>query len=176
MRASDVFKGSSISVATGRKASGVAHGRTLGGVRITALLLALSAATSWGIGGILLKRGLDVISPATILVFQYVLGAVAVAGWMTVSGKLDGAVAAVGDRWVALVGISVFQVAGYLFFIAAARYAGEGSIPTAAALAIAAGYPVLVAVLSGPFLDETLGWNHGLALALFIAAVILVQL
>jgi hypothetical protein len=53
-------------------------------VRVAALLFALSAAVSWGVGGILLKRGLDTVAPTTILVVQYVVGLVAIA-----EGRVD---------------------------------------------------------------------------------------
>lgn len=56
------------------------------------------------------------------------------------------------------------------------KYAGEGSRPTAAAVAIAASYPVLIAVFSGPFLGEALGWNHVAGIALVIGGVIVSQL
>ena len=144
-------------------------------MRVAALLLAVTAATSWGLGGILLKRGVDVVSPTTILVFQYLLGAVVLGGWVVATGGTGGGVDSVRDRWQALVAISLLQITGYVCFMLAVRYAGPDSIPTAAAVAIAASYPALVAVLSGPFLDEALGWHHVVGVVLVVSGVIVSQ-
>jgi drug/metabolite transporter (DMT)-like permease len=144
-------------------------------VRVAALLLAFGAAASWGIGGILLKRGTDHVSPTTILIFQYALGAALVGVWIAVTGGAAGFGDAVGRRWAALLVIALFQIAGYVFFISSVRYAGEGSIPTAVAVAISAAYPALVALLSGPFLGENLGWNHVAGVLLVVGGVIVAQ-
>ena len=145
-------------------------------MRIAALAFALAAAASWGVGGVLLKRGLDVVSPTTFLVFQYLLGIVLVGAWIVASGGVRGSVDAAAERWPALAAISLFQIGGYVCFIVAARYSGEGSIPTAAALGIAAAYPAVIAVLSAPILGQALRWNHAPATALLVGAVILAQL
>ena len=145
-------------------------------MRVAALLLAVSAAVAWGVGSVLVKRASDVVSPTTILVFQYVLGVALVGGRIAFSGGASAAFGAVGGRWPALIAISLVQVAGYVCFIVAIGRAGEGSIPTSAAVAIAASYPALVAVLSGPFLGESLAWNHVAGIALVISGVILSQL
>jgi uncharacterized membrane protein len=144
-------------------------------VRLAALLLALCAAGSWGVGGVLLKRGTDVVSPATILVFQYVVGVIGVGTWLLVSRNLDDTLAAVGRRWPALLLLVSLQIAGYVLFVVAVRYAGDGSLPTATVVAIAASYPALVAVLSGPLLGEQLHWNHALGVALVVCGVIVAQ-
>jgi drug/metabolite transporter (DMT)-like permease len=145
-------------------------------MRVAALLLAVAAATAWGFGGILLKRGVTVVSPTTILVFQYVLGVVVLGGWVLTTGGASGGIDSVRDRWPALAVISVLQITGYVCFTLAVRHAGAGSIPTATAVAIAASYPALVAVLSGPLLDESLGWHQVVGVALVIGGVIVSQL
>ena len=145
-------------------------------MKIAALLLALSAAISWGVGGIVLKRGIGAISPTTILVFQYLLGLVVLGAWVVSTGGGAGALESVRDRWSQLLVISVLQIGGYVCFILAVRYAGEGSIPTATAVGIAAAYPAIVAVLSAPFLDENLGWQHIAGIVLIVGGVIVSQL
>ena len=144
-------------------------------MRIAALLLALAAATSWGIGGILMKRGTDVVSPTTILVFQYVVGVTLVGGWLAATGGIGSMAEAVERRWALLLVLVLFQIGGYVFFISAVRHAGEGSIPTAVAIAISAAYPTLVVLLSGPLLGEELHWNHVLGAILVVAGVIVAQ-
>jgi uncharacterized membrane protein len=145
-------------------------------VRVAALLFALSAAASWGIGGILLKRGLDTVAPTTILVVQYVVGLVAVGGWVLVTAGAASAIDEVERRWAALLVLVSIQIAGYIFFLVAIKNAGEGSLPTATVIAICACYPALVAVLSGPFLDERLAWNDVLGVTLVILGVVATQL
>ena len=141
-----------------------------------ALLLAIASAVIWGVGSIFLKRISDVVAPTTYIVFQYLLGAVAVGAWIVASGRVGNALDAVRRGSIELVVAAILLVAGYLLFIAAVRYAGEGSIPTAAAIAIASAYPVIVAILSASLLGENLGWNHVLAVALFVGAIVVVQL
>lgn len=145
-------------------------------MRVAALLFALSAAVSWGVGGILLKRGLDTVAPTTILVVQYVVGLVAIAGWVLATGGGSIGLQEVERRWPALLILVSIQIAGYVFFLVAIKNAGEGSLPTATVIAICACYPALVAVLSGPFLDERLGWNDILGVTLVILGVIATQL
>jgi drug/metabolite transporter (DMT)-like permease len=139
---------------------------------VTAFILALSAAVAWTVGGVLLKKGTDLVSPATILIFQYIAGLVAIAGWLLATGGAGGAVEAVGRQWLRLLLLAVFQVGGYVLFVVAVRHAGKGSLPTAVVLAIAATYPALVAIVSGPFLGEHLEWHHGLGIALIVAGVV----
>jgi drug/metabolite transporter (DMT)-like permease len=142
---------------------------------VAALLLALAAAGSWGIGGVLLKRGTDVVSPLTILVFQYVLGVALVGAWVVAKYGAANVAHAVERRWGVLLLIALFQTAGYVFFVSAVGRAGEGSIPTSVAVSISAAYPALVALLSGPFLGEELHWNHFAGVLLVVAGVILAQ-
>ncbi len=141
-----------------------------------ALVLAILASLAWGIGAVFLKRVADAVAPSTYIVFQYLLGAVLVGGWMAASGRLSAAFHSVAREKGGLVAAALLLVAGYLFFIAAVKYAGRGSIPTAAAIAIASAYPVIVALLSAPVLDEHLAWNHVAAITLVFGAVILAQL
>jgi drug/metabolite transporter (DMT)-like permease len=145
-------------------------------VRIAALLLALSAAAAWGIGGILIKKGTDVVTPATILILQYALGRVLVGGGVHARAELGGPLDAIGRRWPLLLALASLQIAGYVVFIVAVKYAGDGSLSTATVVAIAAAYPALVAVLSAPLLGEHLHWNHGLAVALIVGGVVVAQL
>jgi bacterial/archaeal transporter family protein len=142
-------------------------------VRLTAVLLAIAAAGSWGVGGILLKRGTDVVTPATILVFQYALGATLVLGWLAATGGIGAMAEAVESRWLTILVLVLFQIAGYVFFVSSVRHAGEGSVPTSVVIAISASYPVLVILLSGPFLGETLAWNHLAGGLLVVAGVVL---
>jgi drug/metabolite transporter (DMT)-like permease len=145
-------------------------------MRAVALMLALSAALCWGIGGILLKKGLAHISPATFLALQYLLGGVAVLIWLAARGELSAGLHAIGQRWLGLLGVVVLQVAGYIFFVVAIGRAGAHSLPTATVIAIAASYPALVAVLSGPILGEQLGWNDAVGVALIVSGVVVTQL
>jgi drug/metabolite transporter (DMT)-like permease len=144
-------------------------------VRVAALLLALSAAASWGIGGILLKKSLGNITPTTVIVFQYALGAVVIAGWLLATAGAGGFAQTVERRWGALLVLSVLQIAGYVFFVVAIKHAGEGSLPTSTVIAIAACYPALIAILSGPLLDERLGWNDFVGVGLIVAGVVVTQ-
>lgn len=145
-------------------------------MRVAALILALSAAVSWGIGGILLKKGLSHVSPTTFLVFQYVLGAVAIGGWVLFTGGAGAAIDSVERRWPGLILLVALQVGGYICFVSAIDRAGPGSISTAAVIAIAASYPALVAILSGPLLGERLGWNDAVGVGLIVAGVVMTQL
>jgi uncharacterized membrane protein len=145
-------------------------------VRVAALLFALSAAASWGVGGILVKRGLDTIAPTTILVVQYVLGVIAVGGWVVATGGAAAGLDEIERRWAPLLVLVSIQIAGYVFFLVAIKNAGEGSLPTATVIAICACYPALVAILSGPFLNERLGWNDILGVTLVILGVVATQL
>lgn len=142
-------------------------------MRLVALLLALAAAGSWGVGGILLKRGTDVVTPATILAFQYLTGLVLVVGWLAATGGMGAMADAVERRWGTLLVLVLFQIGGYVFFISSVRHAGEGSIPTSVAIAISAAYPAIVVLLSGPFLGEALHWNHVAGALLVVAGVVL---
>jgi drug/metabolite transporter (DMT)-like permease len=142
-------------------------------VRLTALLLALAAASSWGVGGVLLKRGTDVVSPATILGFQYALGLALVVGWLAARGGLGTTVDAVERKWPTVLVLVLFQIAGYVLFLSAVKYAGSGSVPTSVVIAISACYPVLVVLLSGPFLGEELAWNHLAGALLVVSGVVL---
>ena len=144
-------------------------------MRAAALLLSFSAAASWGIGGVLLKRGTDVVTPTTILLFQYAVGLTLVAGWLAATGGFTTLAQAVERRWATLLVLVLFQIAGYVFFISAVRHAGEDSVPTAVVIAISAAYPALVVLLSGPFLGEALDWNHALGALLVIAGVVVAQ-
>lgn len=144
-------------------------------MRIATLLLSLAAAGGWGVGAILIKRGTDVASPTTILAFQYGAGFVVVAAWIVATRGLDGAIEAVERHWPLLVLITALQLAAYIAFIVAVNLAGEGSLPTATVIAIAASYPALAAVLSGPMLGEQLAWNHALGVALVVAGVVIAQ-
>jgi uncharacterized membrane protein len=145
-------------------------------MRVAALLFAISAALSWSVGGILLKKGLGNVSPTTILVFQYVVGALLIGGWLVATGGAGQAVDAAERRWLPLLGIALLQIVGYVCFVVAVKHAGAGSMPTAAVLAVAASYPAIVAVLSGPFLGERLGWNHALGIALVFSGVVVTQI
>jgi drug/metabolite transporter (DMT)-like permease len=142
-------------------------------VRLVALLLAIAAAGSWGIGGILLKKGTDVATPATILAVQYATGLLLVVGWLVASGGIGAMADVVERRWGTLLVLALFQIGGYVFFVSAVRHAGEGSIPTSVAIAISAAYPAVVVVLSGPFLGEALHWNHVAGALLVVGGVIL---
>jgi drug/metabolite transporter (DMT)-like permease len=145
-------------------------------MRAAALILALSAAVSWGIGGILLKKGLAHVSPTTFLVFQYVLGAIAIGTWVAVTGGAGTAFESVERRWPGLILLVALQVGGYICFVGAISRAGPSSVPTAAVIAIAASYPALVAILSGPLLGERLGWNDAVGIGLIVAGVLATQL
>jgi drug/metabolite transporter (DMT)-like permease len=142
-------------------------------VRVTAFLLAIAAAGSWGIGGILLKRGTDLVSPATILIFQYAVGFLLVLGWLAAIGGLGATLDAVEQRWGTILVLVLFQIAGYVFFVTGVRHAGTGSVPTSVVIAISACYPALVVLLSGPFLGETLQWNHLAGALLVVTGVVL---
>ena len=142
-------------------------------MRLTALLLAIAAAGSWGVGGILLKRGTDVVTPATILVFQYAVGFLLVFGWLTATGGLGATVDAVERRWSTILVLVLFQIAGYVFFVTGVQHAGAGSVPTSVVIAISACYPALVVLLSGPFLGEALQWNHLAGALLVVTGVVL---
>ena len=142
-------------------------------MRLVALLLALAAAGAWGVGGILLKRGTDVVTPATILAFQYLTGLVLVVGWLAATGGTGAMADAVERRWGTLLVLVLFQIGGYVFFISSVRHAGDGSIPTSVAIAISAAYPAIVVLLSGPFLGEALHWNHVAGALLVVAGVVL---
>jgi uncharacterized membrane protein len=145
-------------------------------MRVAALLFALSAAVSWGVGGILLKRGLDTVAPTTVIIVQYVVGLLAIGGWVLATGGAANLLHEFDRRWASLLVLVSIQVAGYIFFVVAIKNAGEGSLPTATVIAIAACYPALVAVLSGPFLGESLGWNDILGVTLVILGVVATQL
>jgi drug/metabolite transporter (DMT)-like permease len=145
-------------------------------VRAAALLLALAAAASWGIGGILLKKGTNVVSPTTILVVQYALGILLIGGWVAATGGASAAIDHVGRRWPLLLGIVTLQIVGYVCFVVAIQKGGTGSLPTATVVAIAACYPALVAVLSGPMLGERIGWHQAAGIGLVIAGVVLTQI
>ena len=141
-------------------------------MRAAALIFALSAALSWTVGGVLLKKGTDVVSPATIVIFQYVTGVVVVATWLLASGGASATIAAVERQWLRLLILVACQIGGYVCLVVAVGHAGRGSLPTAAVLAIAAVYPALVAIVSGPLLGEHLNWHHALGIALIIGGVI----
>jgi drug/metabolite transporter (DMT)-like permease len=143
-------------------------------VKATALILALSASAAWGIGGLLVKRGLANVSPEAILVFQYALGFVGVAAFVAVRGDWTETASSIAANWLAVLVIVIFQIGGYIFWIAAVHSAGK-AISTAAIIAIAASYPALVAVLSGPILGEHVGWNDAVAVVLIVAGVIISQ-
>ena len=142
-------------------------------MRLVALLLAIAAAGSWGVGGILLKKGTDVVTPATILVFQYALGFTLVVGWLAATGGFGAMADAVERRWGTLLVLVLFQIGGYVFFISSVRHAGESSIPTSVAIAISAAYPALVVLLSGPYLGEALHWNQFAGALLVVVGVVL---
>lgn len=142
-------------------------------VRVTAVLLAVAAASSWGIGGILLKRGTNVVTPATILVFQYALGFALVLGWLAATGGIGSMATSVQDRWGTILVLVLFQIAGYIFFVTSVKYGGSASVPTSVVIAISASYPALVVLLSGPFLGETLAWNHLAGALLVVTGVVL---
>jgi uncharacterized membrane protein len=144
-------------------------------VKVAALILALSAAASWGVGGILLKKGTNLVSPTTILVFQYAVGIVVIGGWLAATGGAATALHGIERRWQTLLVLVSLQIVGYLFFVVAIKNAGEGSLPTSTVIAIAASYPALVAVLSAPFLGESLGWQQFLGVGLIIGGVIVSQ-
>ena len=55
------------------------------------------------------------------------------------------------------------------------KHAGTGSISTPAVIAIAAAYPAVAAILSGPMLGEALHWNDALGIALVVSGVIVTQ-
>jgi uncharacterized membrane protein len=141
-------------------------------VRVAAIILALSASAAWTVGGVLLKKGTGVVSPTTILVFQYVVGLLAIGGWVLVTGGAGAAIDAAGRQWLRLLILVGCQIVGYVFFVVAVRHAGHGSLPTAAVFAIAAMYPALIAVVSGPFLGEHLSLHHALGIVLIVAGVI----
>ncbi len=142
-------------------------------MRVTALLLAIAAAGSWGIGGILLKRGTDVVSPATILAVQYALGLTLVLAWVAATGGMGSMADSVERKWPTLLVLVGFQIAGYVFFVTSVRNAGSGSVPTSVVIAISASYPAIVVLLSGPFLGETLAWNHLAGALLVVGGVVL---
>jgi drug/metabolite transporter (DMT)-like permease len=141
-------------------------------VRAAALILALSAAAAWTVGGVLLKKGTDVVSPATILIFQYVAGVVAISVYLLATSGVGATLAAAERQWLRLLVLAACQIGGYVCFVVAVGHAGKGSLPTAAVLAIAATYPAFVAVVSGPFLGEQLDWHQALGVALIVAGVI----
>ena len=141
-------------------------------MRVAALIFALSAAVAWTVGGVLLKKGTDVVSPTTILVFQYVTGVVAMGIWLLASGGGQAAIDAVERQWLRLLILVACQIGGYVCFVVAVGHAGKGSLPTAVVFAIAAIYPALIAVVSGPLLGEHLALHHALGLTLIIAGVI----
>ena len=144
-------------------------------MRILALLLALTAAAGWGVGGILIKKGTDAVTPVTILAFQYAIGLVVVAGWVLAAGDTTEALAGMGRHWPLLLTISLLQVGAYIAFVVALTHTGAGSLATSAVIAIAASYPALAAVLSSPVLGETLHWNDALGVALVVSGVIVSQ-
>src|SRR5207302_1935062 len=98
-----------------------------------------------------------------------------VAVFILARGEWSATASGIGARWPALLVIIFFQIAGYVFWIASVKTAGA-AIPTAAVIAIAASYPALVAVLSGPVLGEHLHWNHALAVVLIVGGVVISQL
>ena len=136
-------------------------------VRAAALLLALTAALCWGVGGILLKKGTGVVSPTTILFVQYLVGLVVIGGWILASGGVSAAAETASRRWPLLAGIVALQIGGYLAFVIAIQRSGPGSVSTAAVVAIAAMYPALVAVLSGPLLGQDVGWHQYLGVGAY---------
>ena len=103
-------------------------------MKAVGLVLALSVATSWGIGGLLVKRGLATVSPQTILVLQYAIGALGVAVFILARGEWSMTASWIGTKWLPLLVIVFFQIAGYVFWIAAVKTAGS-AIPTAAVMA-----------------------------------------
>ena len=142
----------------------------------SALILAIASAITWGFGSVFMKRLSDTLSPTTFIVSQYLVGVIAVGTWIVLTGRAGRAIQTVGGRWPTLLFASLILVVGYLLFIAAVKYAGEGSLPTAAAIAIASAYPPVVALLSAPLLGEHLAWNHIAAIGLVLGAVVLTQL
>jgi drug/metabolite transporter (DMT)-like permease len=144
-------------------------------MRVAAFVLALTASVTWGIGGILIRKGTGVVTPVTILVLQYALGVALIAGWIAVRGESGSTVAAIGRHWPLLLGLVLLQIGGYVAFIVAIKYAGPGSLPTTTVVAIAATYPALIAVLSGPLLGERLSWNHALGAGLIVSGVVVTQ-
>lgn len=145
-------------------------------MRVAALLLALCAAASWGVGGILLKKGTGVVSPTTILFAQYAVGVLAIGGWIVATGGASAAIDSIGRRWPILIGIVALQIGGYLAFVVALQRTGPGSLSTATVVAIAASYPALVAVLSAPLLGERVSWPTYAGVALIIAGVAVSQI
>jgi drug/metabolite transporter (DMT)-like permease len=145
-------------------------------MRLVALLLGLSAALAWGFGGIALRKGVAHVAPTTVLVVQYALGAAVVALWVAATGGAGAAIDSVGRRWPLLLLVVALQVGGYVCFVVGIKHAGPGSLSTSAVVAIAACYPALVAVLSGPLLGERLGWNDAVGVALVLAGVVVTQL
>lgn len=145
-------------------------------MRAAALLLALSAAASWGVGGILLRKGTGVVSPTTILLVQYAIGVVVIGGWVVATGGASAALDSIGRRWPILLGIVALQIGGYLAFVLALQRAGSGSLSTATVVAIAASYPALVAVLSTPLLGERVSWPTYAGVALIVAGVAVSQI
>ena len=144
-------------------------------MRVAVLLLALTSAVCWGVGGILIKKGTNVVSPATILVFQYALGVLIIGTWILARGDVGESLSAVGRRWPLLLALALLQIGGYVAFVVAVKLAGEGAVPTTTIVAIAATYPALVAVLSGPVLGESLQWNDAVGVALIVSGVVVTQ-
>jgi drug/metabolite transporter (DMT)-like permease len=144
-------------------------------VRVAALLLALTSAVCWGIGGILIKKGTNVVSPATILVFQYGIGVIIIGGWLLARRDVGDSLQAIGRRWPLLLALVLLQIGGYVAFVVAIKLAGGGAVPTTTIVAIAATYPALVAVLSAPLLGERLGWAQALGVSLIVAGVVVTQ-
>ena len=144
-------------------------------MRVAALLLALTASLCWGVGGILIKKGTNVVTPATILVLQYTLGVLIVGAWLVARGEVVGTLEAVTRRWPLLLALALLQIGGYVAFVVAVNIGGSGTVPTTTIVAIAATYPALVALLSGPFLGEPLQWNDALGVALIVSGVVVTQ-
>lgn len=142
-------------------------------MRIGVLLLAVFAAVSWGFGAVLLKRGGDVLSPSIVLAAQYLLGLVFILGWMVARGSLADATVTVGRERATLLPIILLMIVGYIAFVAGVDLAAPRGLPTSIFVAIAASYPGIVALLSGPLLGEQLAWNHALAVVLIIGGVVL---
>jgi drug/metabolite transporter (DMT)-like permease len=144
-------------------------------VRVAALLLALTSAVCWGVGGILIKKGTSVVSPATILAFQYALGILIIGTWILARRDVGESLSTLGRRWPLLLALALLQIGGYVAFVVAVKLAGGGAVPTTTIVAIAATYPALVAVLSGPVLGESLQWNDAVGVALIISGVVMTQ-
>ena len=104
-----------------------------------------------------------------------VLTAILLVAWIVATRGVGDTLAAVERRWPLLLAILAVQFAAYLSFIVAVKHAGAGSLSTSAVIAIAAAYPAVAALLSGPMLGEGLHWNDALGVALIVSGVIVTQ-